>query len=178
MSLSHSVNLEEEKFSFRLSRFLSEELSSQSSPTSFDIREFTRHLVSLSRSYQLDPLLVLAIIKSESDFRPDVKSNAGAIGLMQIRPIVMKEVGLEINILEPKDLWCPYKNTHLGIHYFTFLLGKYRNNMEKALVAYNIGPTALYQKILADEEIPLAYYQKVMRNYRLFKRNRSANFCR
>ncbi len=157
-------NLEQEKLILNINHLLSLE------ETASHTRVLAEQIVALSRDYQLDPLLILAIIKTESGFRPQVYSKAGAIGLMQVRPIVIEAVGFEINISNRAELFDPYKNLHLGVHYFSFLLDKYHRNFEKALVAYNIGPTAVQQLLMADEELPLGYYQKVMHHYRAFKR--------
>ncbi len=131
---------------------------------SLDSVELSRHIVSLSRHYHIDPLLVLAIIKTESRFETTARSQAGAIGLMQVMPIVLRAVGPEIDVDRREDLLDPYKNLHLGIHYFTFLLEKYHYNLQRALAAYNVGPSALDQ-MLKENIFPLAYYRKVMRFY-------------
>jgi soluble lytic murein transglycosylase-like protein len=136
---------------------------------SLDLFSLSRHIVALSHYYNLDPLLVLAIVKVESQFKPDARSFAGAIGLMQVMPIVLREVGDEIAVRKREDLYDPYKNLHLGIHYLTFLLEKYDHNLQNALVAYNLGPSALDSRLSRKrQEIPLTYYRKVMQFYKAF----------
>lgn len=153
--------------SIRLANIIAEELPPNSSLALFDI---SRHIIRLSRDYQVDPLLVLAIIKVESDFKPRATSNVGAIGLMQLMPIVVREVGNEVKVASRNDLFDPYKNILLGIHYFTYLREKYRNNLQNTLMAYNIGPSALDELIVRQDEIPQGYYQKVMKFYERFRK--------
>lgn len=139
------------------------------SETPMDFLTISRQIVSLSRTYDVDPLLILAIIKVESRFRPAVRSQTGAIGLMQVMPIVIREVGQEVSIHKRSDLYDPTKNLLLGIHYFTYLMEKYGNDMKRALVAYNLGPSALDERLSRQRLIPLSYYRKVMQYYKAFQ---------
>lgn len=134
-----------------------------------DVFEFARHVVSLSRDYDVDPLLVLAIIKVESGFKPSAKSYVGAIGLMQVMPIVIRAVGSEVQVSSSAELYDPYKNVLLGIHYFTFLRDKYENNIQNALSAYNLGPTALDARLNRQDNVDTSYSRKVMKCYEAFQ---------
>lgn|SRR3989338_378966 len=148
-------------------------MANEVSPThveSLDLLDLSRTIVRLSRTYAIDPLLVLAIIKVESGFKPTARSHAGAIGLMQVMPIVIRAVGDEVSVYSRDDLYDPYKNILLGIHYFTFLRDKYRNNVQNALVAYNMGPTALDGLLVRRNFVPVGYSQKVMRAYEQFRK--------
>ncbi len=135
-----------------------------------DLFNISRLIVHLSHEYKVDPLLVMAIIKVESDFKPEARSNVGAIGLMQLMPIVIREVGEEVSVSTRADLYNPYKNIRLGVHYFTYLRDKYRNNLEYTLMAYNIGPTALDDLMTRPNTIPTGYYRKVMKYYDLYRK--------
>ena len=135
-----------------------------------DTFELARHVIKLSHEYNIDPLLILAMVKVESDFKPSAHSGAGAIGLMQLMPIVIREVGSDISISKKSDLYDPYKNLHLGVHYLTYLLEKYHFNLQKALIAYNLGPTALNSKISQRNFIPVNYFKKVMISYQNYQK--------
>jgi soluble lytic murein transglycosylase len=103
--------------------------------------------------YRLDPKLVWSLIYEETYFRPDVKGDAGELGLMQITPIVAKmwakETGLkqferrtEENIEE--FVSDPKRNIQIGCWYLETLVDKYSGspaNLAIALAAYNAGPT-------------------------------------
>ncbi len=130
--------------------------------------QMARQIVGLSRQYRLDPLLVLAIIKVESQFNPRAISSVGAIGLMQVMPIVVREVKGQINLSGRPDLYDPAKNVHIGMHYFKYLVERF-GDIKKALIAYNLGPTALDKRLSGNGFIPQGYYQKVMKFYRGFK---------
>lgn len=140
-----------------------------------DLLEIANHVATLARRYDLDPLLILAIIKVESGFRTQIRSHAGAIGLMQVMPIVLREVGHEIAVTKKEELYDPYKNLHLGIHYLTYLLEKYGHDLRRALVAYNLGPSALDERLSQREGIPQGYFRKVMRSYRNFQKRSEIN---
>jgi len=103
--------------------------------------------------YRLDPKLVWSLIHEETYFRPDVKGDAGELGLMQITPTVAKmwakETGLKQferrtgeNIEE--FVSDPKRNIQIGCWYLEKLLDKYSGspaNLAIALAAYNAGPT-------------------------------------
>lgn len=135
--------------------------------------------------YGVDPNFVWAVIKTESDFKPDARSNVGARGLMQI----MKDTYLWVDGKLPSggpgtfdDMYLPEEN----IRYGTFLLGYlYREfgSLETAAAAYHAGRTAV-RKWLSDQNlspdgvrlssIPIDdtrhYVQKVMRAYRVYQK--------
>jgi len=90
-----------------------------------------------ARTYNLDWRLVSSIIYTESSFRHDAVSPAGAKGLMQIMPAVAREQGVEIPHL-------PDENVRAGIAHFSKLFQQFRgvkgmNGLTLALAAYNAG---------------------------------------
>jgi Rod binding domain-containing protein len=107
----------------------------------------------------VDPRLVEAIIKAESNYRPDVVSNKGAAGLMQL----MKETADELGV---KNRFNPEENVFGGVKYFKSLLDHF-GDVELALGAYNAGPTAVtrHNGIPPYKETQ-NYVKKVMEFYR------------
>ena len=84
-------------------------------------------------AHGLEPALVKAVIKTESDGNPRCVSRAGAMGLMQIMPANVKEAG----ILDPFD---PEQNISAGTKQLAGLLSQYHGNLDLALAGYNAGP--------------------------------------
>jgi soluble lytic murein transglycosylase len=131
-------------------------------------RQLAHTLVVLAENYEMDPLLVLALIKVESNFRPQVVSHAGAIGLMQVKPIVVREVedDLPLSAADPKKLlFNPFANVQFGVHYLAELNTNFDNDWFYTLSAYNMGPTRIrkFQKV---RKLPSSrYYDKVMYAY-------------
>ncbi len=85
---------------------------------------------------QIDPLLIMALMRQESAFNSAAISRMGARGLMQIMPRTAKTIDKK---LTKKDLLNPEKNIKIGTLYFSRLLKKYNNNVVFALAAYNAG---------------------------------------
>lgn len=125
-------------------------------------------ILRLSDERNLDPLLILAIIKVESSFRTEVRSHRGAIGLMQVKPIALKDLlkDKETQIkLYGEELHEPILNLQVGIGYLSKLLKKSNGDLWKALMAYNIGPTAV-SRHYKNRPVPASGYPwKVMRTY-------------
>lgn len=90
----------------------------------------------------LDPYLVLAVIREESAFQQDAVSRAGARGLMQLLPqtaaLMAKEMKLAKLSLDGLD--SPPLNIALGTRYLSQLLQEFSGDLALALAAYNAGP--------------------------------------
>ena len=92
-----------------------------------------------SQQYQLNPMLVTALIRQESRFEAQIQSVVGARGLMQVMPATADwimgqtgETGLELN--DPED------NVRLGTWYLDYTHREYDNNSLFAVASYNAGP--------------------------------------
>ena len=81
----------------------------------------------------LEPSLVQAVIKTESDGNPRCVSSAGAMGLMQLMPENVREAGIS----DPFD---PEQNIAAGTKQLSGLLSQYHGNLDLALAGYNAGP--------------------------------------
>ncbi|MBI5643770.1 MAG: transglycosylase SLT domain-containing protein [Deltaproteobacteria bacterium] len=86
--------------------------------------------------YGIDPKLVKAIVKAESDFDSSAVSVAGARGLMQLRPETARIMGV-------RDIHDPEENVEGGIRYLSKLLKMFDWKVPLAVAAYNAGENAV-----------------------------------
>jgi soluble lytic murein transglycosylase len=133
----------------------------------------------------LDPHLILALIRQESMFDPRARSPATALGLMQLIPPTAARVAKQLGLPAPTQdkLFDPELNVALGTQYLKDLLQRYSHNWFKAIAAYNAGEAAVdrwEREIVTDdieefvERIPYietrGYVKLVVRNHRIYKR--------
>ncbi len=104
-----------------------------------------------SKSRNLSPYLILALIKEESHFNPNIRSAVGATGLMQIMPSTASMVSgraYSINSLTDINL-----NIDLGTRYFANLMGEFSNNEPLCVLSYNSGPNAVKKWIEKNDKL-------------------------
>ena len=92
---------------------------------------FDAFAVRFSERYGINPNVIRAIVKAESNWVPDAVSRKGAIGLMQLMPGTA--------LLLKVDPYDPEQNMEGGVRYFSFLLDTFKD-LDLALIAYNAGP--------------------------------------
>ena len=91
---------------------------------------------SAARVYNVDPSLVRAVVKAESNFDPSAVSKAGAKGLMQLMPGTASAYG----VTNPFD---PVQSVFAGTAFLGSLLRRFGGDVTRALAAYNAGPGAV-----------------------------------
>ena len=119
-----------------------------------------RRLVdTISLNHGVDPALVRAVIKTESNFNRWAVSSKGARGLMQLIP----ETGSRYGV---RDFFDPQQNVEGGVQYLKFLLEKFNGNLDLSLAAYNAGEN-LVEKLGRIPPIPETtnYVRRVRANY-------------
>lgn len=131
-------------------------------------------------SDNLDPTIILALIRQESAFNTNAHSSAGARGLMQVLPRTARTIQRRVST---KDLHNPTTNITIGIQYFKRILKRYNGNLVYSLAAYNAGETHLNRWINENfnqnsmlhtiESIPYRetrqYVQLIFRNIFFYK---------
>lgn len=103
--------------------------------------EYQDIIAQKAEKYQVEPALIYAVIRSESNFRPEVESSAGAIGLMQLTPETFEWLQTKIHTGEPMDesaLTDPDTNIEYGVYLLSLLSRRYDNEIT-ILCAYNAG---------------------------------------
>ncbi|MEN9261552.1 MAG: transglycosylase SLT domain-containing protein [Thermostichus sp. HHBFW_bins_43] len=130
-----------------------------------------------SRQFNLNPLMVAALIRQESRFEPEIVSVSGALGLMQVMPATGQWIAQQIGLTQ-YSLTNPADNLYLGSWYLDYTHRTYQDNTLLALASYNGGPGnvarwlnryGLTDPDLFVEQIPFAetrgYVKSVFGNY-------------
>jgi len=121
--------------------------------------DFSALINQAAKKYNVNPNLVQAVVKAESNFDPTAVSSAGALGLMQLMPATAAGLGVT-NALDPAQ------NIEGGVKFLSQLLNHYNGNVRLAVAAYNAGPGAVdnyngvppYQETQTYVERVLGYY--------------------
>ncbi|MGQ0812292.1 MAG: lytic transglycosylase domain-containing protein [Nitrospiraceae bacterium] len=125
-------------------------------------QQLRRAIKFYAKQYRLDPALLRAVIKAESDFRQDAVSRKGAVGLMQIMP----KTAASLQVADPYD---SLQNIRAGAHQLRRLLNRYRGNLSLALAAYNAGAQRVKGHQIPRIRETRVYVRKVLRYYHSFR---------
>lgn len=90
----------------------------------------------LAPEYDLDPALVLEVVRAESNFNPRARSRKGALGLMQLIPATAQRFGVN-------DPFEPMQNLRGGMAYLRWLLERFDGDLKLMLAGYNAGEAAV-----------------------------------
>ncbi len=134
-----------------------------------NLKKIPQLILQESKKYGYDPLLLTAVIVTESSFYNWARSHRGALGLMQIRPRTAAALAAETQ-LEWKGkptLYDPGSNIALGAYYLDKLIKRF-GRIELALEAYNHGPTRLAQYLKKGVQ-PKGYSRKVIDRYEMIR---------
>jgi soluble lytic murein transglycosylase len=136
-------------------------------------RELAASVVNESVRAGLDPILVLAIMRVESNFDHEAVSPTGARGLMQVVSITWREQTL-YDETGPLEYFDPVHNVRVGVGYLRRLSTRF-SRLESTLLAYNQGPTGavniLKGRVDPSEEarnyVPLVvnHYRRLLRHF-------------
>lgn len=123
----------------------------------------------ISRKFRVDPQLVKAVIRVESDFDPMAVSGAGAMGLMQLMPATASTLGVA-------DPFNPHENISGGVRHLSELLDRFNGDLTLSLAAYHAGA----KRVEANWAVPpieptRRYVRKVMSAYRNYRGERPSD---
>ncbi len=109
-----------------------------------------------SQVFSLDPVLVCAVINTESGFNKDAVSSVGARGLMQIMPSTAQEIAskLKVQNFNLDMLFVPEVNIRFGCYYLKYLLTMFNQNVNNAVAAYNAGFNKVNEWLKTKEYAP------------------------
>lgn len=123
-------------------------------PLDDDLQEF---IYCLSYSYNIDWTLVMAMISTESSFKPDAVSSSNDFGLMQINIINHQWLSETLGVTDFLDA---KQNVRSGVFILRKLFEKYGDDTHKVLMAYNMGEYGA-SKLWEQEIFSTAYTEKV-----------------
>jgi len=147
-------------------------------------RVYWEEITKYSKMYQVDPYLVLAIMREESAFDERAVSRVNAVGLMQVMPRTGKDVSFRLGLKwsGAESLYEPNLNIRLGTYYISWLQKQFKGPDFYAIAAYNAGPETAWGWIkryggedaeLFVSNIPYGetrqYVKRVLNSYMVYK---------
>lgn len=123
-------------------------------------KQYDQPIKAAAEQYGVDARLIHAVIRAESDYRPDAISPKGAIGLMQLMPFTAQR----FSVIDSYD---PIENINGGTHYLSELLKLFESDIKLAVAAYNAGEKSVfnYGKRIPPFSETQAYVARVMTFY-------------
>lgn len=143
-------------------------------------RPYQEKVKEMSEKTQLPPSLIYSIMKQESAFNTKARSQANAMGLMQVIPTLAKRLSKKFDVPfeATEDLYRPHINIQLGSYELMEQVKKQKGQLTFVAAAYNAGPNALsnwvktrHRKDMLEfiEEIP---YEETRTYVKLIARNK------
>ncbi|MDW7675504.1 MAG: lytic transglycosylase domain-containing protein [Bacillota bacterium] len=145
--------------------------------------EYREIVLQASEEFEIDPFLILAVMRAESKFNPEAVSSKGARGLMQIMPDTGRWIAQQqgIDDFDTIQLFEAETNIRFGAWYLRFLSNEFNQRLTVVLASYNAGPGKVKDWLSDDlwngtitnvEDIPFPetrnYVQRVSKNLQLY----------
>lgn len=149
-------------------------------------RKYSEYVTYYADKYEMDPLLVYAIIRTESGFDPSAHSNADAVGLMQITETAFHWLHAKLapgEDLSFESLYDPETNIRFGCYYWACCLERYDQDISTAAASYFSGwttvDTLLQDSAYSSDGVTLhtfpydgmeQYVHKILKNYEAYQK--------
>lgn len=120
--------------------------------------------------YNYDPMLIMAVILTESTFKKGQVSHVGARGIMQLMPTTGEDLAVRSGLdwSGTEQLFDPVTNVRLGtLHLFEQIL-KFKD-VKRGIIAYNFGESRLRGKLRQNQPLPGFYFRRIWENYNMLK---------
>lgn len=128
-------------------------------------QRFTEYVEYYAGKYGIDPMILYAFIRTESNFDPNADSDAGARGLMQITEVTFDWIKMKIAPKESltfDDLYDPETNIRFGSYFVSYCLDRYSGHLATAAAAYHSGVGTvdglLGQEAYSTDSVTLDHY--------------------
>jgi soluble lytic murein transglycosylase-like protein len=131
----HNVEAPAGNFKNELDNYI-ESMGSAKDPSEYTKEDINKIAAYYARKNDIPPALVKSMISVESSYNPLAVSPKGAMGLMQLMPVIVGEMKVD-------DPFSPEQNIRAGAGHFRRLLNHYNNDLPKSLAAYNAGMGAV-----------------------------------
>jgi hypothetical protein len=134
------------------------------------VTDYEDLIVRASERYRVDPALVKAVIKAESNFNNRAVSPVGARGLMQLMPATAA-------MLRVEDSFHPENNIDGGVRYLRYLMNLFGGNLPLVLAAYNAGENAVirYNNRIPPYQETRTYVRRVLDYFDKYSGTRRAH---
>lgn len=126
--------------------------------------EIARAVIVEAAHNHMDPLFLLAVISTESQFNIKAHGSHGEVGLMQVLPKTAAWLAPKAGLPSNFDLQEPAVNIRIGATYFAHLRHTFHHNGSRYVAAYNMGTTNV-RRLLAAKTEPMIYATRVINNY-------------
>jgi soluble lytic murein transglycosylase len=136
-----------------------------------------------AEQFDLPQALIWGIMRTESFFKPQVKSGVGALGLMQVMPLTASKMAemMDMSSFKTNQLFDPETNVRVGARYIQRLSKMFDGYLPLVAAGYNAGPHRVYSWVKNFGNIPLdefiehipysqtrGYAKKVLRSYYVY----------
>lgn len=125
-------------------------MGTEASKSSLLSSQYDDYIEETAARYNVDPVLVQAIMKAESNFDSTAVSRAGAMGLMQLMPATAESVGVS-------DAFDPMQNIDGGVRVLASMLLRWDGDVKMALASYNCGAGGVSRRGISDLDDPEQY---------------------